>query len=519
MPSLRRVQIACSMASSTNGVVIVVDVLQPRIRREYASMTNATYTQPDHVERAILNALGIHGLTQRRISEIVGGASHTTIHRLVHRLLENPDQVQRITPAEVIDRRTAGMITDDEMMDQLMNWSYSFGYIPKMDGIATDAYISGDWDDVEHAFYRDLLSDDEFTHLMERQKKSPQASISHQVTAHSSLRDEVVAQLAALSAPGQPLNTAAETSTWIRYAGDPLRASMRKTIIRRYLDRESPQCEGRSAILTVGPPGAGKTNMLRSQVPDLASYRILDADIVKDYLIEAAVGDGIYDDLLAHELPDRHTIAPRELAALVHDESTNLINEIRKHCVEQRENIVVEGTLKWPDQGPDVFSQLADAYYSSVEVLGIEVDPDTAHRQALSRWWSGRTRWVAGTDTLGGRFTPPDAIDGCYPCAASNASMTSALMRPRGETSKPFLPAHSRIACSCSADRARPLLSSPNRTASHMQATGRAQRNQGPTHVGSSSGFTHRARLLFRPRSHLTDSRPRKIRYWPFVDK
>jgi len=235
------------------------------------------------------------------------------------------------------------------------------------------------------------------------------------VTAHSSLRDEVAAQLAALSAPGQPLNTAAETSTWIRYAGDPLRASMRKTIIRRYLDRESPQCEGRSAILTAGPPGAGKTNMLRSQVPDLASYRILDADIVKDYLIEAAVGDGIYDDLLAYELPDRHTIAPRELAALVHDESTNLINEIRKHCVEQRENIIVEGTLKWPDQGPDVFSQLADAYYSSVEVLGIEVDPDTAHRQALSRWWSGRTRWVAGTDTLGGRFTPPDAIDGCYP--------------------------------------------------------------------------------------------------------
>lgn len=34
--------------------------------------------------------------------------------------------------------------------------------------------------------------------------------------------------------------------------------------------------------------------------------------------------------------------------------------------------------------------------------------------------------------------------------------MTSALMRPRGETSKPFLPAHSRIACSCSADRPDP---------------------------------------------------------------
>ncbi len=41
-------------------------------------------------------------------------------------------------------------------------------------------------------------------------------------------------------------------------------------------------------------------------------------------------------------------------------------------------------------------------------------------------------------------------------CAASKASMTSALIRPRGETSKPFLPAQSRIAFSCSADRPEP---------------------------------------------------------------
>lgn len=122
------------------------------------------------LERAILNALGEGGLTQRRITEIIGGTSPATIHRLVHRLLEAPEQVQRITPAEVIDRRTAGMITDAQMMDQLMNWSYSFGYVPSMDGVATDAYVSGDWDDVEHAFYRDLLSDDEFALLMERQK-------------------------------------------------------------------------------------------------------------------------------------------------------------------------------------------------------------------------------------------------------------------------------------------------------------------------------------------------------------
>jgi hypothetical protein len=37
--------------------------------------------------------------------------------------------------------------------------------------------------------------------------------------------------------------------------------------------------------------------------------------------------------------------------------------------------------------------------------------------------------------------------------AASKASMTTALIRPRGETSKPFLPAQPRIAFSCSGGR------------------------------------------------------------------
>lgn len=41
-------------------------------------------------------------------------------------------------------------------------------------------------------------------------------------------------------------------------------------------------------------------------------------------------------------------------------------------------------------------------------------------------------------------------------CAASKASITSALIRPRGETSKPLLPAQSRIAFNCSAERPEP---------------------------------------------------------------
>jgi hypothetical protein len=58
------------------------------------------------------------------------------------------------------------------MMERLLNWKYSFGGVVRIAGVATDAYTTGDWDDIEMAFSRGLLSDDEFQALAERQLKS-----------------------------------------------------------------------------------------------------------------------------------------------------------------------------------------------------------------------------------------------------------------------------------------------------------------------------------------------------------
>ncbi len=61
--------------------------------------------------------------------------------------------------------------------------------------------------------------------------------------------------------------------------------------------------DGRSAIVTAGPPAAGKSTALHAEIVGLDTYRILDADIVKEYLIEQALDDGIYDDLLLESSP------------------------------------------------------------------------------------------------------------------------------------------------------------------------------------------------------------------------
>lgn len=235
------------------------------------------------------------------------------------------------------------------------------------------------------------------------------------MTGAGGLRDSVAAQLTGLSAPGQPLHANSDRRTEVLYAGDSARASFHRDVIADYLSRASPLQDGRSAIITAGPPGVGKSTALYAEVGDLDTYRVLDADIVKEYLVERAVADGIYSDLLEYDLADGYRVAPGELAALVHDESVQLIERIREICVLQRENVVVEATLQWDGHGPAIFSELALADYTHVRILGVEADRDLVHAQALDRWWARRTEWIAGKHPRGGRFVPPAVIDNCYP--------------------------------------------------------------------------------------------------------
>jgi hypothetical protein len=230
-----------------------------------------------------------------------------------------------------------------------------------------------------------------------------------------SSRDTVAKQLADMSASGGPLDTSSPLNTTIRYAAFMQRLTFRRAVIDRYLeDVDTPPREGRSAVITAGPPGAGKSTLLTQQIADMQGYRRLDADTVKNYLIRQALDDHIYDDLLDHTLTDGHPLAPGELAALVHHESTMLIDTIRELCLSRRENILIEGTLSWPGHGLRIMGELSAAEYTRIQIIGVEVPASVAHEQALDRWWSARQAWICGEDEFGGRYTPPAAIDSCY---------------------------------------------------------------------------------------------------------
>jgi hypothetical protein len=236
----------------------------------------------------------------------------------------------------------------------------------------------------------------------------------------------VAAQLNTLSNKGGALNTDAAHCTNTMYASDIARRRFRKKIVKKYLALSSPHV-GRLAIVTAGPPGSGKTTLLHTQVSTLMHYRILDADVVKDDLIDQAMRDHIYDHLLSQKLADGHCISPRELAPLVHRESVALIEQIRLICVGKGENVVIEGTLTWAGQGPQIFNELAKSKYTSIEVFGVETGRAAAHAQALSRWWGGRQLWISGTDRLGGRFMPPGYINMCYSGMTHSVCSANAL--------------------------------------------------------------------------------------------
>ncbi|MBH0120013.1 zeta toxin family protein, partial [Rhodococcus sp. CX] len=159
-----------------------------------------------------------------------------------------------------------------------------------------------------------------------------------------------------------------------------------------------------------------------------ASFRLYENDpgrrrsragIVDAYLAEqTGIDRGVYDDLLDTVLPDGRRLRPRELATLVHRESTQILDTVQQHCIEMGENIVIEGTFRWAGLGAQLLTELGGAGYTDLTIVDVEVTRDTAIHRAQHRWWTGR---IDPDDELGGRFTPTSAITDLYPAGSARS--------------------------------------------------------------------------------------------------
>lgn len=141
-----------------------------------AIMANAARRRLGRTEMyRLIQAGAEQEMSQRKIAD-AAEISQTEVVRILNRLRERPSLIDR-SPSEVVNERLAGKITSQQMVDELLNWDYTFGKVPVVDGYELDAYDPGTWDEVESAYHRKLISENEFREIFERNVSKRRAAL------------------------------------------------------------------------------------------------------------------------------------------------------------------------------------------------------------------------------------------------------------------------------------------------------------------------------------------------------
>lgn len=150
------------------------------------------------------------------------------------------------------------------------------------------------------------------------------------------LRAATAAVLERMCSGGGTLDRHGATASHRLYAHDPHRRRTVDRIIDSYLaEQHNVVLDGQfCALATAGVPGAGKSTSIKRHGLAGQGWRVLDADRVKDHLIRDALDTGIYRSILEMTLPDGGTVMPRELATLVHTESTKILDALQAVCLQ-----------------------------------------------------------------------------------------------------------------------------------------------------------------------------------------
>lgn len=188
----------------------------------------------------------------------------------------------------------------------------------------------------------------------------------------------------------------------------PERQAEHEAIIAHFESKFGPPQESPKAIVTGGLPGAGKTVGLKMTVPDLDQYVSLNSDDVKG-MLSGFNGTN---------------------AGWVHEESDHVIRIIQKRALDQRQNVIIDVTMKnaggfkpsFDDGTSGQILALKEAGYH-VSAQFTEVDLKTSSERAMQRY------------VREGRFVPPTYIRS----AKSDDPQYSSKNRQAFEQLKPIL--------------------------------------------------------------------------------
>jgi hypothetical protein len=249
------------------------------------------------------------------------------------------------------------------------------------------------------------------------------------VRQDETLTDRHYETLREFSRAGGPLRTEAPTATtnwsdaYIATVPSPERRAFQRAILDRI-----PQPDGAEnpvIIVTAGPPAAGKTRAVDSEVVRSGIPRdqwvLADPDRLKDLILKALVADGSYRQrLLPREVTDREDVGEiffrREMASLVHEESSQIDKDLIRRTLLDGACLVIDGVLANEASARYTLKRVAvtDADYT-VSLVVVDCTREVSRIRGRRRWERGYLQALdavsQGADRdqqPGGRFVPSE---------------------------------------------------------------------------------------------------------------
>ena len=232
-----------------------------------------------------------------------------------------------------------------------------------------------------------------------------------ELTDHQRARAQVLRYFAR---DGGPLAPTAPTATthnpaWFRPSlgrrlrPTPERLALHDDLLEAFYTKMGHGDIGNRAIMLAGPPGAGK-GTIRAHITQETGQRfaIADPDEFKELLIEDAARRGWLDELIPDEAREAgFTLAPMELSALVHEESSHLARRVRTAAINQGANVVVDSVMarELPALQQD---RALESHGYAIEVVSVQVPQELSQARVLQRWAQ------QSTEPLGGRWVPSE---------------------------------------------------------------------------------------------------------------
>lgn len=233
------------------------------------------------------------------------------------------------------------------------------------------------------------------------------------------IHHELIQRLTASGGALSPTSPAATVNdpTRFRAPGIPTRErrQLHARILEEYFAEGPDVLRDRRAIISVGPPGAGKSSAMRQLIPEHEQmlWRQIDPDDFKQRILQAEISAGT----IASLSPAGTDLPPGELAALVHEESSLLADQARDLALARGERVVIDGVHGKASKIQKRLDALSAAGYGRGSTTIVTVDGGWAVTRARveHRWRTSYQGYIDGEhDGTATRFVPEEVTDELY---------------------------------------------------------------------------------------------------------